>query len=69
MDEFGKGYRTYFSILRAIAEGKNRLVEIANALGGMKPGSVSKYLEALQDYYGLIEREKLSSVADAPATL
>jgi AAA+ ATPase superfamily predicted ATPase len=57
MDEFGKGYRTYFSILRAIAGGKNRLVEIANALG-VKPGSVSKYLEALQDYYGLIEREK-----------
>ncbi|ASJ09584.1 hypothetical protein A3L11_10220 [Thermococcus siculi] len=57
MDEFGKGYRTYFSILQAIAGGKNRLVEIANALG-MKPGSVSKYLEALQDYYGLIERER-----------
>ncbi|WP_297436118.1 ATP-binding protein [Thermococcus sp.] len=57
MDEFGKAYRTYFSILEAIASGKNRLVEIANAVG-MKPGSITKYLEALEDYYGIITRER-----------
>ncbi len=57
MDEFGKAYRTYFSILDAIASGKNRLVEIANAVG-MKPGSITKYLEALEDYYGIITRER-----------
>ncbi|WP_456422769.1 ATP-binding protein [Thermococcus sp.] len=57
MDEFGKAYRTYFSILDAIASGKNRLVEIANAVG-MKPGSITKYLEALEDYYGILTRER-----------
>ncbi|WP_456395003.1 ATP-binding protein [Thermococcus sp.] len=57
MDEFGKAYRTYFSILEAIASGKNRLVEIANAVG-MKAGSITKYLEALEDYYGIITRER-----------
>ncbi|QDA31772.1 ATP-binding protein [Thermococcus indicus] len=57
IDEFGKAYRTYFSILDAIASGKNRLVEIANAVG-MKPGSITKYLEALEDYYGIITRER-----------
>ncbi len=56
LDEFGKAYRTYYSILKAISLGKNRMVEIANAVG-MKPGSISKYLEALENYYGLVSRE------------
>ncbi|AJC72770.1 hypothetical protein X802_07845 [Thermococcus guaymasensis DSM 11113] len=56
MDEFGRAYKTYYSILRAIAMGKNRLVEIANLLG-MKPGSLSKYLDSLINYYGIVARE------------
>ncbi|WP_297548118.1 ATP-binding protein [Thermococcus sp.] len=56
IDEFGRAYKTYYSILRAIASGKNRLVEIANLLG-MKPGSLSKYLDSLIDYYGIVARE------------
>ncbi|GAB6134825.1 ATP-binding protein [Thermococcus prieurii] len=56
MDEFGRAYRTYYSILRAIASGKNRLVEIANVLG-TKPGSLSKYLDSLIGYYGIVARE------------
>lgn len=57
LDEFGKAYKTYYSILKAISIGRNRLVEIANAVG-MKPGSISKYLDALENYYGLISREE-----------
>jgi AAA+ ATPase superfamily predicted ATPase len=56
IDEFGRAYKTYYSILRAIASGKNRLVEIANLLG-MKPGSLSKYLDSLISYYGIVARE------------
>jgi len=36
LDEFGKAYKTYYSIysiLRAISIGRNRLMEIANAVG------------------------------------
>ncbi|WP_324735286.1 ATP-binding protein [Thermococcus sp. SY098] len=48
--------RTYFSILRAIAEGNTRLEEIANFLG-LPARSVYPYLENLLRL-GLVKREK-----------
>ncbi|TLN12197.1 ATP-binding protein [bacterium] len=47
--------RNYFSILRAIAEGRTRLNEISQASGLGEPTSVSRYLEILQQM-GVITR-------------
>lgn len=40
--------RIYFSILRAIAQGRTRLNEISQEAGGMENTSTSKYLDVLQ---------------------
>ncbi len=40
--------RNYFSILRAIAQGRTRLNEIAQASGVGPPGTVARYLDLLQ---------------------
>jgi len=57
IEEFGRAYKIYFSILEAIASGKNTLVEIANAIS-QKPTTITKYLKALEDYFALISKEK-----------
>lgn len=53
LEEFGKDYDTYFSILSAIAGGKTRRSEIESIIE--KP--VGGYLTRLEDDYGIIEKE------------
>lgn len=53
IEEFGKEYDTYFSILSAIASGHTRRGEIETAVG--KP--VGGYLTRLEDDYGIIKGE------------
>lgn len=50
VDEFGKDYGTYFSILSAIAQGRTARSEIASALG-RDPGG---HLARLETDYGLV---------------
>ena len=50
VDEFGKDYGTYFSILSAIAQGRTARSEIASALG-RDPGG---HLARLESDYGLV---------------
>lgn len=55
IEEFGKKYQTYFTILQAIAGSKNSISEIANACG-MTVNITSKYVSELLNYYKLIEK-------------
>lgn len=55
IEEFGKKYQTYFTILQAIASSKNTISEIANACG-MAVNVTSKYMDELLNYYKIIER-------------
>lgn len=54
VEEFGKDYGTYFSILSAIARGKNTRAEIMNEISG----DVGGYLTRLEDQYGLIAKNQ-----------
>ena len=54
VDEFGKDYGTYFSILSAIAQGKTSRAEIASSLG-RDPGG---HLARLEEDYGLVARRQ-----------
>ncbi|ASJ02712.1 hypothetical protein A3L09_05305 [Thermococcus profundus] len=56
-EELGKEYRTYFSILQAISEGKHTLGEISSHLS-VKETSLTKYLHALEKDYELIVKKK-----------
>lgn len=56
IEEFGKKYPMYFSILQAIARGKTRRNEIADACG-IGADSIGPYLYELENYYELIERK------------
>ncbi|MDE6463066.1 MAG: ATP-binding protein [Muribaculaceae bacterium] len=53
VEEFGKDYDTYFSILSAIAAGKNRRSEIESII--QKP--IGGYLTRLEDDYGIVTKE------------
>ncbi len=53
IEEFGKDYGTYFSVLGSIAAGKNTQGEIESSLGGM---TVAGHLKRLIEDYGLIKR-------------
>ena len=53
VDEFGKDYGIYFSILTLIAQGKNTRSEIGNALNIKE---LSGYLKNLSEEYGLISK-------------
>ena len=53
IQEFGKDYGTYFSILAAIASGRTSYGEIKNELG-VEPGA---YLDKLERDYGILERK------------
>ena len=54
VEEFGKEYGTYFSVLGAIARGKTSRAEIMNEVGG----EVGGYLTRLEDQYGLIAKNQ-----------
>lgn len=53
--EFGAAYKKYFSILEAIGSGTPSAGEIANSMG-IRQTTLSKYIQALQNDYKLIER-------------
>ena len=53
IQEFGKDYGTYFSILAAVASGRTSYGEIKNELG-VEPGA---YLDKLEREYGILERK------------
>lgn len=53
VDEFGKQYGTYFSILDAISSGMNTQTEIASALGEK---SIGGQLKKLEETYGVIRK-------------
>lgn len=53
IEEFGKDYDTYFSILSAIASGHTRRSEIESVIGK----EISGHLTRLEDDYGIIKKE------------
>lgn len=56
IEEFGKNYYLYFSILQVIAGGETQMARIADATG-ININSISKYLEELTSYYQVIDRK------------
>ena len=56
-EELGKEYKTYFSILQAIADGSSTMGEIAGYIG-VRSTDISKYMAALLNDYELITRRK-----------
>ena len=56
IEEFGKNYGRYFSMLEAIASGYTQWNDIATQTG-ILPNSIGKYLDELLNYYDLIERK------------
>ena len=54
VEEFGRDYGTYFSILGAIARGKTSRAEIMNEIGG----EIGGYLTRLEDQYELIAKNQ-----------
>jgi uncharacterized protein len=54
VEEFGKDYGTYFSILSAIARGKTSRAEIMNEVAG----DVGGYLTRLEEQFGLIAKNQ-----------
>lgn len=55
IEEFGKNYHLYFSILQVIAGGETQMARIADG-AGINVNSMSKYLDELTSYYQVIER-------------
>lgn len=55
IEEFGKNYHLYFSILQVIAGGETQMARIADG-AGINVNSISKYLEELTAYYQVLER-------------
>jgi len=53
INEFGKKYDVYYSVLSCIAAGKNTQAEIESLLGGI---SIGMYLKKLIEEYEIIER-------------
>lgn len=51
--EFGRDYGIYFSVLQAIAHGRNSQAEISSALGG---ASIGGHLERLETTYNIISK-------------
>jgi len=56
IEELGKNYGRYFSILEAVASGHTQWNNIAMH-SGVSVNSLGKYLDELCNYYGLIERK------------
>lgn len=55
IEEFGKNYYLYFSILQVIAGGETQMARIADS-AGINVNSISKYLDELTSYYQVLER-------------
>lgn len=55
LEEFGKDYSTYFSILEAIAGGATTVSRIGD-VSGISVGSLSRYLSDLMEDHELVER-------------
>lgn len=55
IEEFGKNYHLYFSILQIIAGGETQMGRIADG-AGININSISKYLDELTSYYQVLER-------------
>mgnify|MGYP001236430726 CR=1 FL=1 len=55
IEEFGKNYHLYFSILQVIASGETQMARIADS-AGISVNSISKYLDELVSYYQVVER-------------
>ena len=55
IQEFGKKYGNYFSILSAISNGKNTLPEMEAAMGG---ASLGGQLKRLEEDYGLVKKKR-----------
>jgi AAA+ ATPase superfamily predicted ATPase len=55
-EEFGREYKTFFSILSAISRGKNKHSEIAEFIG-KKQTEITKYLSLLKEDFEFIARE------------
>ncbi len=56
-EEF-REYSTYYSILKAIAQGEGSLSAISNVTGGVPRQHAAKYLHVLEQL-GLVERENI----------
>ncbi|MBI5389378.1 ATP-binding protein [Candidatus Woesearchaeota archaeon] len=56
IEEFGKRYKLYFSILEAVAHGKTSLTGIADTIQ-QKPGTITKHMILLEDYYEILGRK------------
>ncbi|MBQ3343363.1 MAG: ATP-binding protein [Kiritimatiellae bacterium] len=54
VEEFGKDYGGYFTILSSIAAGRTRRAEIEQSLGGSAGGYITK----LEDDYGLVNKRQ-----------
>jgi AAA+ ATPase superfamily predicted ATPase len=63
IEEFGKNYATYFSILSAVSGGKNTQVEIEQSIGGESVGGHLKRL--IEDYNILI---RIRPILSKPGT-
>jgi hypothetical protein len=55
VEEFGKNYYLYFSILQVVAGGETQMARIADR-AGLNVNSISKYLDELTSFYQVIER-------------
>ncbi len=55
IEEFGKNYHLYFSIMQAVACGITQMSQIADKTG-IGVNSISKYLDELVTYYEVLER-------------
>jgi hypothetical protein len=55
IEEFGRNYNTYFSIIQSIANGDKKISTISNKTGILVQ-SLGKYLQELRDVYDIIER-------------
>jgi len=55
IEEFGKNYHLYFSILQIVASGETQMARIADR-SGINVNSISKYLDELTNYYQITER-------------
>ncbi|MGA1848662.1 MAG: ATP-binding protein [Thermoplasmatota archaeon] len=55
IEEFGRNYTTYFSILQAVAGGSTTLSGISNSTGILIQ-SLGKYLQELMEVYDILER-------------
>ena len=59
VEAFKREYRTYLSILLAIAEGKTKMEEISS-YAGIKHTSLPYYLSDLTDRLGIVEKHRIS---------